>query len=238
MNVAQQQTLISGQPLDEGLQSLRTENQRASSPVLSEEDQLYVDLLRKHEITTDAPLRGLVKLNESVIFQGTDCSLESFIAAFEDKGLNAICELRQQLNLPRQIPLGKVIALVETIIADGDDSLRAKYKEIFDQNGLMQEHLLLKLFLEHDVPPRDISQIIENQSPQAYRSIVEVTCNAIDFSPKNENVEVNLGPRGYQITDAGSGMSEREIFEKLLIPTVSGPGGLRLQVLESSEWAL
>ena len=74
--------------------------------------------------------------------------------------------------------------------------------------------------------PADLEHDIHSQSAEANRSIIELTCNAIDANAEGENkVEVSINESGYSIRDHGSGMNPYVILEKLIIPKVSGKTG-------------
>jgi len=74
--------------------------------------------------------------------------------------------------------------------------------------------------------PADLEHDTNAQSAEANRSIVELTCNAIDANAEGENrVEVSIDEHGYTVRDHGSGMNPYVILEKLMIPKVSGKTG-------------
>ncbi len=69
--------------------------------------------------------------------------------------------------------------------------------------------------------PEDISHDIHTQSAEKNRSIIELISNALDAG-ENEPVKVETHDGRYIVTDSGSGISEIWIFEKLLLPKMSG----------------
>jgi signal transduction histidine kinase len=67
------------------------------------------------------------------------------------------------------------------------------------ETGIPSKLLEKKLEIENQVVPRDMRYIIANQSPDLYRSIVELTSNAIDFSEGNEPVKGTLLNKIYMV---------------------------------------
>ncbi len=74
--------------------------------------------------------------------------------------------------------------------------------------------------------PADLEHDIQAQSAEANRSIIELTCNAIDANEgESRQVDVTVSETGYSVRDHGSGMNPYVILEKLMIPKVSGKTG-------------
>lgn len=74
--------------------------------------------------------------------------------------------------------------------------------------------------------PANMEHDIHSQSTEVNRSLIELTCNAIDANTEGENrVEVSINNSGYSVRDHGTGMNPYVILEKLMIPKVSGKTG-------------
>lgn len=74
--------------------------------------------------------------------------------------------------------------------------------------------------------PSDLEHDIQAQSTEANRSVIELTCNAIDANEDSEKrVDIAVHQNGYSVRDHGSGMNPYVILEKLMIPKVSGKTG-------------
>lgn len=153
--------------------------------------------------------------------QKVDDKINKPFGEYFAKGDEGISELRKELKLPRNIPLGQVISLAESVIADKDEVIRETYDDMF-QTGLISSKIKQKMRVDHQMYPRDIDFLIHNQSPEQNRSIVEVVSNAIDFSKNGHDVEVVTRSDGFSVRDYGQGMTPTEIIEKLVIPFVSG----------------
>lgn len=132
-----------------------------------------------------------------------------------------LAELRERLDLPSHIPFGQWVSLAESVVTFDDEEVRAKYKDIFSL-GLLQSELIDRLRVKHQYEDRDLFFLINNQSGEVNRSLVEIVSNAIDFSQKDGQVTVELGENGYVVTDTGSGMLPENLIENLSIPFISG----------------
>ncbi|MEK7643791.1 MAG: ATP-binding protein [Patescibacteria group bacterium] len=74
--------------------------------------------------------------------------------------------------------------------------------------------------------PANLEHDIHSQSAEVNRSIIELTCNAIDADEEGmSSVEVEIAEKGYSVRDHGAGMNPYVILEKLMIPKVSGKTG-------------
>lgn len=195
--------------------------------IRSEPFQFVLDYLSVHsqrisELGFD--LDKLTTPQKKALFQDllkADDKINKPFSEYFAKGDEGITELRKELKLPRNIPLGQVIALAESVIADKDEAIRETYDNMF-QTGLISSSIRQKMRVYHQMYPRDIDFLIHNQSPEQNRSIVEVVSNAIDFSKNGHDVVVITRSDGFSVRDYGQGMSPTEIIEKLVIPFVSG----------------
>jgi hypothetical protein len=144
------------------------------------------------------------------------------------KKIENIHELREILNLPNWIQLELMVSVIDTAekIRQGKTDFYERtvnyFEPNFDAQNLLRED-------GRDVKDRFLGNIINNQSPEKYRSIIELVSNAIDASvtakSSDLNIKVNLGRNGYTVIDDGIGMTPEVILAKLLIPTVSGKSG-------------
>lgn len=159
---------------------------------------------------------------KEVVMEWLKLHSDSFDSTDVWQELTAMNSLREQLNIPKkQHKLGEVVSLSEVVVAEGDDEVRGNYSSFFVQ-GIPQSILREKLRFQHEVAPKNLEQTIQNQSGDQYRSIVELTCNAVDFSDEGGTVSVSTQERGYTVRDLGKGMAPQQLFENLLIPKISG----------------
>lgn len=184
----------------------------------------YLDVHRQQVRDRGFELEKLSIPQKKTLFQDlqkVDEKVNRPYSEYFAKGEEGIAEFRKTLNLPRNIPLDQVIALAESVIADKDEAIRETYEHIF-QTGLVSSKIRQKMRVEHQMYPRDIDFLIHNQSPEQNRSIVEIVSNAIDFSKNGYDIEVTTRSDGYTVRDHGQGMTPVDMFEKLVVPFVSG----------------
>lgn len=166
----------------------------------------------------------------------SDSNLSDFdvvcTASNEDKLIAAqkLSEARERLGLKKWIPLKQLVSWSKVVKAlNNKEKYSSKYyKESCDYYALNQDmHQLM--CVENNVEDEHLDHIINNQSEQKYRSIVELTSNAIDANSQlagnEQSVKVEINKLGYKVIDNGTGMSPQVIIEKLLIPTISGKSG-------------
>ena len=176
-------------------------------------------------------LRNLLKAAEE---KGLELKPEDILINRSDdqtqriKKTENIHKLREILNLPNWIQLELMVSVIDTAekIRQGKPDFYERIVNYFEPNLDAQNLLREK---GRDVKDRFLANIINNQSPEKYRSIVELVSNAVDASitaeNSNLNIKVNLEPNGYTVIDNGIGMSPEIILSKLLIPTISGKSG-------------
>lgn len=192
-----------------------------------ESTQLAYDLLRANGIEIpQSPLQFA-----EAFFETANAQLASkpefspdFVLQSLMRGPRGITELREHLDLPRFIPIDEISAYAETVIIDNDQRLEMLFREIFE-TGLMQDEIRRKPSSENEVRPKNLKCTIEHQSPNRYRSAIEFTSNAIDFSPKGSKVDVKIYGDGFTVRDMGKGMSASDIFKKLFVSKISGTRG-------------
>ncbi|MFZ4084981.1 MAG: ATP-binding protein [Vampirovibrionia bacterium] len=173
-------------------------------------------------------LRNLLKAAEE---KGLELKPEDILITGSNdqiKKIENIHKLREILNLPNWIQLELMVSVIDTAekIRQGKPDFYERIVNYFEPN-LDAQNLLREE--GRDVKDRFLANIINNQSPEKYRSIVELVSNAVDASitaeNSNLNIKVNLEPNGYTVIDNGIGMSPEIILSKLLIPTISGKSG-------------
>ena len=123
------------------------------------------------------------------------------------------------------LPLSDVVAFFETVKRERLSDIRANYADIaaagIDPN--MVDDVLRSRF---DVKPAQLEHEIGHQNPNPNRSITELVSNAVDASKAGDaDVEVMAEDGRYVVEDFGKGMSAADVFEKLLIPNLSGKDG-------------
>jgi hypothetical protein len=132
-----------------------------------------------------------------------------------------LADIRAQVNIPTLIPLSTFTGFAEANFANQGDA----YKQILFSDAPQQ--VLREVMRQHgQVSGRDVRYLIESQSADVNRSIVEIASNAADFSVPNGDVLVNTFTEGekpgYTVRDFGPGMSDEHIFKRLAIPYISG----------------
>lgn len=153
---------------------------------------------------------------------------KELLTAVATGDLTKISEFYERLDIVPLIPLREFVAYVETTLLTKDEeelaAIQAEFSQIFD-NGLTAGAVYQKTKLENEVEPRNLDLIMHNQSPQSYRSVIELASNALDFSPPGSKVTLDVHEHGYTIRDRGKGLTRDEIRTKLLPPLVSGSRG-------------
>jgi hypothetical protein len=166
--------------------------------------------------------KGLELKPNDILINGSDDQTQRI------KKIENIHELREILNLPNWIQLELMVSVIDTAekIGQGKPDFYKQIVNYFEPN-LDAQNLLREG--GRDVKDRFLANIINNQSPEKYRSIVELVSNAIDASvtakSSDLNIKVDLESNGYTVIDDGIGMTPEVILAKLLIPTVSGKSG-------------
>lgn len=163
-------------------------------------------------------------LQDSELNPGSLAVRDFFISESKEELNSKIARLRYLAGIPSTVPLGQWISFAESVVVDSDESVRRKYNQIFE-TGLVRDELRKKLRFENDALERDIVFFVQNQSAEGNRSLVEVTCNAIDFSDADQEVSVTVTEEGYSVRDWGKGMTPHELIESLSIPFMSGARG-------------
>ncbi len=202
------------------------------SYIRSEVLQLAADLLNKEG--QDATGLSYLQLRDAVdqIFvgqrivkpDGQPLQLRDLIElqkSGKEKMRSKIVELREQFHLPSRMRLGQLISLAESARVHNDTALQDQYARLFEE-GIYQDVLRQELRFKNQYEDRDLKFLIENQSPEKNRSVVELVSNAIDFSEADGQVEVEITEGGYVVTDHGQGMSQQQLIEQLCIPFLSG----------------
>ncbi|MFA5812234.1 MAG: ATP-binding protein [bacterium] len=123
------------------------------------------------------------------------------------------------------LPLSDVVAFFETAKREGLADIRGQYGE-FARRGIdpaMVDDVLVRRF---DVKPAQLEHEIGHQNSNPNRSITELVSNSVDASRAGAApVEVMIEDGRYVVEDFGKGMSAPDVFEKLLIPNLSGKDG-------------
>ncbi len=206
-----------------------------SNLIRSEISQFIVDYLSQKDPDLIAEENGKLKHNYSRIREGIDEAFkndktlnpqgksiyEYFRSSSQSELKQKLAEARERAQIKSAIPLGQWVSLAESVVTHEDESTRQEYNEMFE-TGLVQEQLRRNLRFDNQYEERDLQFLIHNQSGEVNRSIVEIVSNAIDFSPINAEVRVEIDEHGYQVTDLGKGMSPHNLIEELSIPFISG----------------
>jgi len=124
------------------------------------------------------------------------------------------------------IPLSDIVAFFETVKTHRLADIRGHYADIA-ANGFDRSQIYDVLMRRFNVASAQLEHDIGHQNPNPNRSITELTSNAVDAMNGRHrgNVTVLVEDGWYIVEDRGSGMSAEDVFEKLLIPQISGKSG-------------
>jgi len=124
------------------------------------------------------------------------------------------------------IPLSDIVAFFETVKTHRLQDIRQHYAEIA-ANGFDRSQIYDVLMRRFNVASAQLEHDIGHQNPNPNRSITELTSNAVDAMNGRHRGDVNvlIEDGWYIVEDSGSGMSAEDVFEKLLIPQISGKSG-------------
>ncbi len=124
------------------------------------------------------------------------------------------------------IALSDIVSFFETVKTHNLRQIRAQYDEIVT-NGFESDMIYDLLMNRYHVAAAHLENDIGHQNPNPYRSITEITSNAVDAMRGMEgDVNIAIENGRYAVSDSGVGMSADEVFEKLLIPQLSGKSGV------------
>ncbi len=134
-------------------------------------------------------------------------------------------EVKAALLKEGWLPLSDVVAFFETVKTHRLEDISARYDEIA-HHGFDAHEIDDILHHRFDVKTAQLEHDIGHQNSNPNRSVTELTSNAVDaYNGDQGDVRVAVEDGRYVVEDHGKGMNAQAVFERLLIPQLSGKTG-------------